>query len=155
MKYLTLILTTIFLFSSPVVWSEEVDFFDLVKREGIWYKRFSDEPYSGTVVGIVRGKVVKGKQEGKWTGWYESGELKRRMNYKNGKQDGPQEGFYLNGQPQLRGHYKNGKQDGLVEGFYESGRLLLRGHYRTGNKVGKWEFYNKDGTLDRVENYGE
>ncbi len=84
MKSLTLLLTTLFLFSSPVVWGEEVEYDDLVERDGLYYKKFSEEPYSGDVVGKGRGEVVKGKREGKWTLWSENGQLRDRGHWKNG-----------------------------------------------------------------------
>ena len=151
MKSLTLILTTLFLFSSPVVWGEEVDYDDLVFRDGLYYKKFTDEPFSGDVVGQERGKVVKGKPEGKWTRWRENGQLIQRKNYKNGIPDGLFEWYYENGQLSSRGHYKNGKYDGLYESYYPNGQLGSRGHYKNYKQVGKWEYYNEDGTLDRVE----
>ena len=156
MKSLTLLLTTLFLFSSPVVWSEEVDYKDLVERERLYYKKFSDEPFTGNVVGEYRGKLVKGKQEGKWTGWWNNGQLMWRGNYKNDKNEGLEEYYNQRGILQRRGYYKNGKRDGLTEYYYyDSRQLKMRGHYKNGKSIGKWEYYNEDGTHDRVEDEGE
>ena len=132
MKSLTLILTTLFLFSSPLVWGEEVDFYDdLVIRDGLYYKKFSDEPFTGTVCCDRRGKINKGIPVGKWTDYYTSGQLRWRNNY------------------------KNGEWNGLTENYYKNGRLSSRGYHKNDKMVDKWEFYNEDGTLDEVIDYGE
>ncbi len=170
MKSLTLLLTTIFLFSSPVVWGEEVEFGDLIERDGLYYKKFSEEPFSGTVCCEWRGKIVKGNREGKWTHWDDNGQLFSRINYKNGEWnglfetyyrngqlwgrknfkndeiDGLSKSYYENGQLEWKRYFKNGKPDGLWEDYYENGQLKRRGYNTDGKKVGEWEFYNEDGT---------
>ena len=138
-------MTTLFLFSSPIVLSEEIGFLDLVEREGIWYKKFSEEPFTGNVVGEWRGGVAKGKREGKWTRWWENDQLRMRTNYKNGKEEGLEEWYDENGQLKYRYYFKNGELDGLREGYCENGQLRARGHYKNGESVGKWEWFNEDG----------
>ena len=128
MKYLFFILPTLFSFQTPSVWCEEVDYLELLKRDGLYYKNFSEEPFTGTSVGEWRGEVIKGKEQGTWTIWYDNGKLESRVTYKDGKLEGPYEWYSENGQLAGRGRFQNGKQ------------------------VGKWEYYKKDGTLDRVEN---
>ena len=131
MKFLTLLLTTLFLFSSPLVWSEEVRYQDLIERGGLYYKKFSEEPFTGNVVGTSRGKFVKGKREGRWTFWRESGQLELILNY------------------------KNGKRDGLSEKYWEDGQLARKGYYKNDRDVGKWEYYNREGTPKTCREYKE
>ena len=131
MKSFTLTPITIFLLFSSLVWSEELEYGDLVKRNGLIYKKFSEEPFTGNVGGKYRGKILKGKEEGEWTWWWDNGQLYFRNQWKNGKVEGP------------------------AEWYYENGQLYLRGHYRDDEKVGKWEYYNKDGTIKEVKDFGE
>ncbi len=122
MKFLSLLPTTLFLFSSPVVWSEEVDYYDLIERDGLTYKKFSEQPFTGTVCCYWKGEVIKGKREGKWTRWYDNGGLQERANY------------------------RNGKRDGLRELYKPRGQLAVRGQMKNDKKIGKWEFYDKYGS---------
>ena len=46
---------------------------DLVKRNDLYYKKFTDVPFSGQVKGKERGEFRKGKKEGKWTTYYSNG----------------------------------------------------------------------------------
>jgi antitoxin component YwqK of YwqJK toxin-antitoxin module len=54
---------------------------ELVKRDGIYYKKFSDTPFTG-----------------KTTEYYDSGQLKIKVNYKNGEREGDETSYYENGQ---------------------------------------------------------
>ena len=61
---------------------------DLVEREGIYYEKFTDVPFSGKVTGKTTGRFVNGKFEGSFIGYYDNGQLKTRGNYVDGKSDG-------------------------------------------------------------------
>ena len=48
MKHLLIIFT---LLLTSVSWSKDVEFKDLVKRESLYYEKFTAEPFTGNVVG--------------------------------------------------------------------------------------------------------
>jgi len=106
--------------SSTTTWSETVTMNDLVETNGLFYKKFTDVPFSGEISGIRSGKFFNGKMEGLWKIYYESGRLKTRVNYKDGSRDGPWESFFENGQVWQKFNYKDGRRDGLWETFYEN-----------------------------------
>ena len=115
---------------SSYSYSEEVSEDQLVVREGVYYKKFSTTPFTGTYVDFYEngqllwmGNLKDGKQQGLWKGYYENGQLMNRGNYKDGELDGLSERFDENGQLEMRGTYKNGKQDGLFEYYYENDQL--------------------------------
>ena len=68
------LLTIIFisLLSSPS-WSVSSD--DLVKREGIYYEKFTDVPFTGKVTGQEQGSIKNGKKEGAWVGYHKDGRV--------------------------------------------------------------------------------
>jgi len=102
-----LVILFISLLSSPS-WSETID--DLVIREGTYYLKFSDVPFTGEVTGQYQGSFKNGKREGAWTVYYSDGQLFKKGNYKNGKQDGAWVIHNESGQrmPQFSGIFKNG-----------------------------------------------
>ena len=67
-----ILLTILFLslLSSPS-WSVSYD--DLVKRDGVFYKKFSEVPFSGKVTGSYKGLIKNGKREGEWVSYYSDG----------------------------------------------------------------------------------
>ena len=87
MKLFKTLLTILFisLLSSPS-WS--VTLSDLVQRQGIFYEKFTDVPFTGKVTGKYQGVIKNGKEDGAWIGYHENGQLWFKENYKNGKKEG-------------------------------------------------------------------
>ena len=91
------------------VCQREYNYNNLVEIDGVWYKKFSDEPINGKVYGyygeedkkltrVDIGELVNGKEEGKWTDYYENGQIESEGNYKDGKEDGKWTLYHENGQ---------------------------------------------------------
>ena len=124
MKLFKTLLTilVISLLSSPS-WSATID--DLVKREGLWYEKFTDVPFTGEVTGETQGSIKNGVKDGAWVSYNENGGL----NYK--------------------GKWKNGRLDGAWVGYWDNGQLRFKGNYKNNKKEGARVSYNKDGTVDK------
>ena len=154
MKPITTLLTILLitLLSSPS-WSETLTMDDLVERNELYYKKFTDVPFTGEVSGIEKGSFQKGKKNGEWLTFHESGQLNVKRNYKDGKTNGVLEIYLENGQLQEKGNYKDGKQDGLQEFYNQNGQLWYKQNYKDGKKEGLWEYFNEDGSLTRTESY--
>ena len=113
MRKVTLILSLVFtltLFVSPFAVGQTVAYENLVKRDGLYYKKFSDVPFTGKVTGQRNGSFKDGKKVGPWVYYYSNGQLMAKGTYKNGKREGPwvmysQDGTVIE---KLTGTYKNG-----------------------------------------------
>ena len=117
MKYLLII----FLFlSSSLSWSKDVSRDDLVKRDGLFYEKFTDVPFTGNVTGKKQGKIIEGKPEGEFLIYYESGQLKEKINYKDGKKEGERILYYESGQLKDKINYKSTKIDYKSMNIYEN-----------------------------------
>ncbi len=46
---------------------------DLVKRDGLFYKKFTVVPFTGKITGITQGAVRNGKREGPWVSYSSDG----------------------------------------------------------------------------------
>jgi len=111
MTRLTLIIPALvaLLVSGPA-WGET--YFDLVQREGLYYKKSTEVPFSGTVTGRYQGKIKNGKRDGPWFRYHENGQLSSKGPYKNGRREGPwvinlDDGTVVKF---LTGTYKDGKK---------------------------------------------
>ena len=51
---------------------------DLVKRDGLYYKKFNDDPYSGKVTGTEQGTLKNGKWEGAYVRYWYNGQLRKK-----------------------------------------------------------------------------
>ena len=108
---------------------------DLVEREGLYYEKYTREPFTGKVTGKKQGKISKGKREGEWIWYYENGELSSKSNYKDGKEDGEWLWYHRNGQLQTKGNYKNDKQEGEYLSYYKNGQLWAKDIYKNGQLI--------------------
>jgi hypothetical protein len=87
---------------------------DLVKTDGLYYKKFSDVPFTG--------KITEGLTQG---------------SFRNGKWDGPYIDYHYNGRIFAKGTYKDGMYDGLWVWYDEYGVRFTRigGTYKNGVKI--------------------
>lgn len=136
MKPINTLITILFisLLSSPS-WSVTIG--DLVKRDDLYYEKFTDVPYTGKVTGSEQGAFKGGKKEGAWIEYYENGQLKEKRNYKSGKRDGVWVFYSENGQLREKGNYKNGKKEGAWYTYNIDGtvRQHATGTYKNGVKI--------------------
>ena len=65
---------------------ETVKFEDLVYREGLFYKKFTEVPFTGKVTGKGQGKLKDGKKDGPWVSYNKDGTVveKQTGTYKDG-----------------------------------------------------------------------
>ena len=75
-----------------------------MKRDGLYYKKFAEVPFTGKTTGDEQGSFRNGKRVGPWVHYYKSGHLLSKNNWKDGKRDGS----WVNGQLRWKGDYKNG-----------------------------------------------
>jgi len=125
MRYLCqLIILTLLIF--PISsWAVTLD--ELVTRDGIHFKKFSDLPYTGEVTGTYQGQFLDGKRHGKWLIYYESGQLVFEINYDRGTRDGLYRQSFTNGILAIKGLYKNGEWVGEWTEYYLSGQAESKG----------------------------
>ena len=64
MKHLLIMFT---LLLTSVSWSEDVtDWNNIVIRNGLYFEKFSNEPYKGNLTALYKGKFKEAKKEGEW-----------------------------------------------------------------------------------------
>ena len=51
----------------------------------LFYKKFTDVPFTGEISGRESGVFKDGKQDGLWKIYYENGLISTKRNYKDGK----------------------------------------------------------------------
>ena len=153
MKPINTLLTILFisLLSSPS-WSKSYD--ELVKREGLYYQRFTDVPYTGKVFGKNQGSFKNGEYDGAWVSYYKDGQLDYKGNYKNGEKDGAWVSYHNNGQLSSKGNYKNGEYDGAWVSYGKNGSLNYKGDYKNGEKDGAWVSYYDYESYGGLDSYG-
>ena len=113
---------------------------DLVERDGLFYKEFTDVPFTGNITGKTRGTIRNGKKNGPWV-----------YNWKSGQ-------FYWNkGQLWKKGTYRDGKKEGRWVEYSGNGQLFFKGFfkgtYKDDKKEGLWVYNWNNGQLWKKETY--
>jgi len=139
---------------------------DPIDKRLLWFKKFSDEPFSGTVIEdfttpsgdtVVIGKVIKGKNVGLWTYWYKNGQLRSKTMYsKDGVLDGEDVDFYEDGSIRNIRTHVNGKGIGEAKSYYENGVLSSKYYLVDGDRHGLYESFhsNSIGKMAGIYNKG-
>ena len=146
MKNLFIILLVLMSLVSFSSWGETMD--DLVQREGVYYKKFSDVPFTGKTTGEKQGSFMNGLREGLWISYYTTGELDSKGNYKNGKRTGLWVLYHRNGQLWYKGKYKNGEYEGSWLSYYNDGQVMQKGEFHSNKREGLWVTYHGNGQLN-------
>jgi len=102
---LTSVVLLVLLFPA-LAFAETMD--DLVERDGLHYKKFTDVPFTGKVAGKTHGSIKDGKQDGPWVRYHDNGQLFWKATFKNGKKDGPWVSYNRDGTVWDKGTFKDG-----------------------------------------------
>jgi hypothetical protein len=93
------------------------------------------------------GCVTKGKAEGLWVYYYESGEKQSETNFKSDVRHGHTVHYWPNGQKKGEGDYLEGDLDGEWTAWYENGQKEREGRLQHGKEVGPWRMWDSTGNL--------
>tara|TARA_Y100001936_G_scaffold253319_1_gene317283 strand:+ start:1942 stop:2286 length:345 start_codon:yes stop_codon:yes gene_type:complete len=85
---------------------------ELVKRNGLYYKKHNDTLFTGRVIGKEQGEIKNGKKEGEWVRYWRNGRPMSKIDFKNGKKEGEWAIYYSDGRLREKGRYKNGEMQG-------------------------------------------
>ncbi len=143
-------MTCLFLLSPTVVLSETVKYEDLVERDGLYYKKFSDVPFTGTSTGEKQGVLHNGKKHGLWKVYWDNGQLRQKAVYKDGILDGLWVSYFGDGKLYRKVNYKDGYESGPLTSYHYNGQLDCKGTYQKGKWEDLWMCYNRDGTTNSM-----
>ena len=145
MKYfLIILLLFIFIGCNKIINSNDLT---LSKEDGLFYEKSNEKPFTGEVIGRVKGKIIKGKREDEWLEYYVNGSLESKSNYKDGKEEGAIFWYYQNGKLEIKGNYKDGKEEGEFLSYDVNSNVVHRYNYKEGTLEGEWFYYNQNGEL--------
>ena len=151
--------------------SAQVPESELEQRDGLWYLRDSDRPYTGRVAGGdgPTGTLKDGKRVGKWvwayengqprfellyrdgtrlkgTGWHPNGKIESEMSFEDGLPNGPRRRWDENGHLRHERFYIGGKLDGKETIRDHNGAVLYTAHHKAGELDGEVIWWYPDGS---------
>ena len=91
--------------------------------------------YDFSIYPKVFATIKDEKEDGKWTWYYENGQIEREGSYKDGEIEGRWRKYYKNGQIWGEGNFKDGKEDGKHTRYYENGQIEEEENFKDGELV--------------------
>lgn len=112
------------------------------KRNGKWYLKNSNNPYSGKFIDYYLnghkqgdGTLFNGKLKGKRNIYYVNGNISNEINYENGISHGIDKQFFKDGALKQKGEFKNGEKIGIWEMYYPNQQLKQRTLFNENGKM--------------------
>ena len=134
MRHILASVVLLVLLFPALAFAETMD--DLVERDGLYYKEFTDVPFTGEITEKTdQGTIKNGKKVGPWVSYHDNGRLEEKGTYEDGKKDGPWVGYHDNGQLASKGTYKDDKFDGPWVYYWKYGQLWKKETYKDGKLV--------------------
>ena len=115
-------------------------FDDLVFRNGLYYKKFTDIPFTGQITGQQQGNFKNGLQHGDWVTYYSDGQLLSKGKYIDGHREGVWERYDEYGTIYEIGKYIKGKRNGNWIMRYEKPHMNV---FKDGVNLTKKEIQEK------------
>ena len=160
--FLASLFATLFLFVTPS-FAEQVTMKDMVinKADGLFYKKFTPNPFSGVIAGTKKspssGELINGKKEGQWHYYKNDGYIEQMGFYENGLKDGPWLTYQEDGIIEESITFKKGKVDGPWITYHKNGKIAGMGFVITVNgeilEHGLFEFRDEDGILKETNKW--
>ena len=136
MKHLLLMAFAILTIGCGEKKSDGVNVDELEDREGVFYLRSLNSPYTGMSFEF-----------------HENGNKKSEETWKDGKQHGLAHLYYENGKREQESNWKDGKPTGLITDWYEDGQKKAEGNWKDGKQEGPSAFWYKNGQKKEVGNW--
>lgn len=92
-------------------------------------------------------------KKGEYKEYYQNGELKSFVKFKDGKKDGLSESYFKNGKVSIKNYYQNGLAYGVHQEFFESGRIKIKANYEADQLDSHCFFYDETGYLKEERFY--
>ena len=148
MNRTSIVLFLLLLVRMPSGFAQTVTSSQLEQREGTWYLKATNTPFTGAVndPGELAGAIVDGKREGRWTAWQENGEPSWIDYYEQGNRT-YHAMYFPTGSMRVELHYKEGQLDGVLKQWYASGTLQAQTDYANGQRHGTRTLWDIDGKL--------
>ena len=133
---------------------------ELVKREGLYYKKFSDIPFTGKISGkskrwetveIREGYFKNGKKHGTWITYYNNDQLRSVDNYVDGIKHGTSIFYKKDGSLSSKCNLNFGSFDGNC--IINYGGIYQHRTYQNRRIIGTEFSYYKNGQLYKKGNY--
>ena len=126
---------------------------DFIKRNGVYYKKFTDVPFNGKVSGVYNGSFINGLKNGYWVTYFKNGQLKSKGTFLNGIIEGLWEFFDVDGILKRKHNFLNGRSEGEIKIFHKNGNIKVEKFYLNNCLDGVFDYFDENGKFYRTETW--
>ena len=108
---------------------------DLVEREGVYYKKFSDVPCTQKKTNQTAQPLKDAVLDCPYAEHVEDEQLQGTGRITTGAREGAWIKYHENGQLWSEGNTKDGRENGLWKEYYENGQLWVVKNFKDGNEI--------------------
>ncbi len=134
MKYIPITVFFIGYLHLCIANANDINWDELVEKNGTYYHNSMELPFDGQVTGSQSGKIVQGKKDGPWIGFYEDGSVLWEGLYYRGTTLSWKE-YHDNGEIFVTGEFNNGKKDGRWDIYDKKGKLIAQEFFKSGKII--------------------
>ncbi|MGE3164521.1 MAG: redoxin domain-containing protein [Planctomycetota bacterium] len=102
---------------------------------------------------LKEGPLKGGEQQGEWTYYHETGQLKAKGSYLDDLQVGRWTYWYANGVVEMDGVFADERRSGLWRYFHRNGSPRAIGRFDHGRETGQWTFWDPQGERSQRGDY--
>ena len=96
---------------------------DLVVTNGLYYKKFTNVPFTGSLTGKAQGSLKNGVKVGAWVEYDRKGRVSQEISYNTfSKHTRVTYSYHGNGQLKEKATYKDGKKEGPWVSYHGNGQ---------------------------------
>lgn len=117
---------------------------DLIRRDGVFYEKFSTKPFNGQTTGAFVGKIVDGRWEDTVFQFDLNGQLVRETDYTRGIRHG-RDLYFSDGDLFEESYFVEGELTSFKK--YKLGYVTVSETFKNGKPHGQWEYFHLLGDL--------
>ena len=129
MRYIFAALMIVVLLFPSLAIGGEVTMDDLVVTNGLYYKKFTNVPFTGSLTGKAQGSLKNGVKVGAWVEYDRKGRVSQEISYNTFS-----------------------KHTRVTYSYHGNGQLKEKVTYKDGKKEGPWVHYDSDGSEVIIKN---
>ena len=127
-------------------------------KNNIIYKNESNTPYTGVIKSKSEGKVFEyyvkdGLKDGEFKVAFENGKLIMKGDIVKDKNEGKWVYYYASGELETEGNFKYNKADSIWVWYFPSGKVKEKGTFVNGLREGNWKMYDEFGNVSMENEY--
>ena len=123
----------------------------IFKKDGLFNGEKREYYEEGEIKAIIPFK--NSLAEGTYISYYPNGNMEEKYTYVNGQENGEGFSYYENGKLEEKYFMKNGKLNGEAFAYYPSGKLEVKDFFKDGKKEGESIFYHENGNIKQKSTF--